>query len=208
MDRKPPQSRTQKRRAEIEDAAFQLLLEKGYKATSVLAVARRARASNETLYRWYGNKQALFLALVERNAAEAGALLEQALAKPTSLPVLLDQLGPLLLKLVLGERAVALNRAAAADVHDTATLGKVIAAGGRDRVEEKLAAVIAKTGKAPAALPPQQAASAYLDLLIGDLQRRRIIGADPPPDPADITRRATRARDLLLKLLEPEARLR
>lgn len=45
------------RRERIEETAYAVLKESGYKAASLLAIARRASVSNETLYNWYGNKQ-------------------------------------------------------------------------------------------------------------------------------------------------------
>ena len=54
----------QRREAAIHAAAYALLAEHGYGGTSMLRVARAARASNETLYRWYGGKDGLFTAMV------------------------------------------------------------------------------------------------------------------------------------------------
>jgi AcrR family transcriptional regulator len=68
------------RRDAIEAAAYELLATKGYLGTSMLAVARKAKASNETLYRWYGDKQGLFRSMVERNAEAVRRSLEAALA--------------------------------------------------------------------------------------------------------------------------------
>lgn len=187
------------RRAEIEEAAFRLLAEKGYKATSMLAVARAAKASNETLYNWYGNKQVLFQAIVERNAALARDTLQQALAGADVLDDTLARLGPLLLRLVTGEKAVALNRAAAGDVFDTGTLGAAIAGGGRNALVPLIAQLIGRAY--PDAADPGDAAEAYIDLLIGDLQIRRVIGTLPVLDEAAITARADRAQRLLKKLL-------
>ena len=48
------------RQQQIEDAAYEVLEAKGYDGTSMLGIARQARASNETLYNWYGDKQGLF----------------------------------------------------------------------------------------------------------------------------------------------------
>ena len=78
------------RRAEIERAAYALLEENGYAGMSMLGVAKRARASNETLYRWYGNKQGLIKAMVARNAAIALALW---LSSTASAAAQLDTLG-------------------------------------------------------------------------------------------------------------------
>src|SRR5580698_7447976 len=47
------------RRKEILDAAFQEFSSKGYAGTSMEAIARRARASKETLYAWFQNKETL-----------------------------------------------------------------------------------------------------------------------------------------------------
>jgi AcrR family transcriptional regulator len=49
----------EKRRREILDAAFQEFSTKGYGGASMEAIARRARASKETLYAWFENKEAL-----------------------------------------------------------------------------------------------------------------------------------------------------
>ena len=46
----------QQRRRQIEAAAYDLLVQYGYDGTSMLAVAKAAKASNETMYRWYGDK--------------------------------------------------------------------------------------------------------------------------------------------------------
>jgi AcrR family transcriptional regulator len=48
------------RRQEILDAAFEEFSAKGYAGASMAAIARRARASKETLYAWFGNKETLF----------------------------------------------------------------------------------------------------------------------------------------------------
>ena len=53
-----------RRQAQIEEVAYRLLQIRGYAATSMLAVAREASASNETLYRWYGDKNGLFTSMV------------------------------------------------------------------------------------------------------------------------------------------------
>jgi AcrR family transcriptional regulator len=55
----------QERRREILDAAFLEFSEKGYAGASMEAIARRARASKETLYAWFENKESLFNTLLE-----------------------------------------------------------------------------------------------------------------------------------------------
>ena len=52
------------RRNEILDAAFEEFSKHGYAGASMAAIARRARASKETLYAWFENKETLFNTLL------------------------------------------------------------------------------------------------------------------------------------------------
>lgn len=192
------------RREKIETAAYAVLEEVGYGPASMLVIAKAAKSSNETLYKWYGNKQGLFCALVEANAAQSRQLLEAALQSDSEPLAALARLGPILLRMVTGERAIALNRAAASDVKDTATLGPAIAKAGRDTIAPLLGAVIGAAIAAGdlIAVEPAEAAEVYISLLIGDLQIRRVIGVLPVPSPQDIAARATRAQMQFLRLYQ------
>lgn len=197
--------RRARREAEITDAAYRLLDEVGLAGTSVTAVAREARASNETLYRWYGDRTGLFAALVRRNAALVRDELEAAAG--TGLDGL-ARIGPRLLAMVTGPRAVALNRAAAADA--TGTLGAELARGGRENVapliEARIREAQAAGGLGPA--PTREIAETWISLLIGDLQIRRATGAIEQPSAAQIDARAARALAQVTRLypapLDPE----
>ena len=194
-----------RRRAAIKDAAIAVLGEKGYKAASMLEIARRAKASNETLYKWFGNKQTLFGALVEDNAREARELLQSTLAENRDPLDALVQLGPVLIGIVCGEKAVALNRAAAGDVFETGTLGKTIAQHGRETIRPLLSELFAAADRAGAlAVPnPDEAAETYINLLIGDLQVRRVIGVVPEPAASEAAARSGRALDAIRILYAP-----
>lgn len=193
------------RRQAIEDAAYEVLLKDGYKAASVLAIAKRAKASNETLYRWYGNKQGLFAALVERNAEAARAFLDKALSDDRSPIAVLETLGPILLTLVTSERAVALNRAAAGDVHDTATLGQALAVGGREALMPRIATLLTRASEAGELFVGEadEAADVYISLLLGDVQIRRATGALDDLSATEAEKRAARALKLIKTLYAP-----
>lgn len=191
------------RQDQIEAAAYAVLDDKGYAGTSMLAIARAARASNETLYNWYGDKTGLFAALVRRNAAEVKALLEAQIEAGGDALGTLDRVGPVLLGLVTSDRAVALNRAAAAD--PTGELGRTIASEGRATVAPLVARVIA-LGEAQKLLAfddPALACETYLGLLIGDLQIRRVVGRMPQPSPEALAARSETALRQFLRLFAP-----
>ena len=202
--------RRSRREAEIAEAAYRLLDEVGLAGTTVTAVAKAARASNETLYRWYGDRTGLFAALVRRNAdlvrdaldARAGTGLAGTGLAGTGLDGL-ARIGPLLLAMVTAPRAVALNRAAAADA--SGTLGAELARGGRENVTPLIVARIAEaqTKAALAAAPPGEIAETYLALLVGDLQIRRATGAIDQPAMPEIETRAARALAQVKTLYPP-----
>mgnify|MGYP004445138641 CR=1 FL=1 len=198
------------RQEKIEQAAYAVLEAKGYAGASMLAIAKAARASNETLYNWYGDKTGLFKALVLRNAEQVKQQLEEGLNTNEKPLELLRALGPRLLALLISPRAIQLNRAAAAD--PTGELGAVISARGRETVAPLIGRVMERA-RAEGALRfdvAEDAVGLYLNLLVGDLQIRRVIGRVPPMDETAVNRRAGQAYMQFLTLcaaVEPSGRV-
>ncbi|NVO29416.1 TetR/AcrR family transcriptional regulator [Donghicola sp. C2-DW-16] len=187
------------RSQQIEDAAYEVLRDKGYGAASMLSIAKKAKCSNETMYRWYGDKVGLFRALVERNAQQAVTVLNDALDQNVEPLQTLRDLGPVLLSALLDEKAVALNRAAAADT--TGELALALAQAGRGTVAPLIEDVIQRAVTTGAISgPADEATEVYLSLLIGDLQIRRVVARMPPLEDAAYQHRAARAVDGLKTL--------
>lgn len=189
------------RQQQIETAAYKVLESKGYGGTSMLGIAKQARASNETLYNWYGDKQGLFQALVTRNADEVKQHLQDELETDNDALSILGTLGPKLLDLLTGDRAVALNRAAAAD--SSGELGAAISQSSREAVFPLLKKVLerARDDGQLTFDQPADAVGLYLDLLIGDQQIRRVIGRLERPSEAFHLERSDRAVRHLRQLL-------
>lgn len=185
------------RRAAIEAAAYDVLREKGYRRASMLSIAKRAGASNQTLYRWYGSKQGLFGTLIRRNAEVAVRAL--ATAEGRDVDTRMQAFGVALLTLLTGERAVALNRAAAADANETGELGQALARSGRDRIVPLLRTVLAAAHEDGqlSLVDLDGAAERYVALLVGDLQIRRVTGALETLGTEYIERRAREAWRIL-----------
>lgn len=191
-------AKKQLRHETITRAAYRQLAAKGYDGASMLSIAKAAKASNETLYRWYGDKRGLFETMVRDNAAEIKALLETAAEGPEDPAETLRRVAPLLLKMLLGERAILLNKAAAADA--SGALGAAIAAGGRDAIQPLIARLIGAICKDEGRERSAQT-DLFLGLLIGDSQIRRVIGTLDEPKPAEITARSTRALEAFFQLV-------
>ncbi|MBY5620534.1 TetR/AcrR family transcriptional regulator [Rhizobium leguminosarum] len=189
-----------RRQAEIETAAYELLKERGYRSTSMLDIAKAAKASNETLYRWYGDKNGLFKTMVESNARATKAALNTAIADDVDPLETLGRVAPILLSMLLGDKAIALNRAAAAD--ESGELGATIAAAGRDGVFPLIEKLIGRGFETAALAAPSAGVAAewFLSLLIGDLQIRRVNRTLPEPSDENIRARAAAAMSAFGKL--------
>jgi len=188
------------RHRDITQAAYRLLREHGYNATSMLRIAKAARASNQTMYRWYGDKRGLFAQMVADNAELIGDSIRQVMEETDDPLATLERLGPVLISVLLSEHPVLLNRAAASD--STGELGKVIAEGGRDRIVPLIAELVERAmrdGKLHFACS-RAAADLYVDLMIGDLQIRRVIGAIDALTERQVAARARSAFDAFLQL--------
>lgn len=177
----------QVRMAEIETEAYILFDALGFEGTSMLAVAKRAKASNETMYRWYGDKNGLFESMVRANAAQVRAELAEVASTGAAPMDRLARVAPVLLDMLLGPRAIALNRAASSD--PTGALGQLLANGGREDVLPLIRQVLMEAVREGQLQPPRHGdiTALFMYLLIGDQQVRRMIGTMAAPSQAEIT---------------------
>ena len=63
----------------ILDAALELFSEKGFKATTTKAIAEKAGVNEVTLFRYYGSKEKLFFAVVDKEAEVRMGILQMEL---------------------------------------------------------------------------------------------------------------------------------
>lgn len=179
---RPPAGSSAAHREVILDAVFELLAERGYQGTTMAAVAARAGSSKETLYAWFGSKQGLFTALIRRQAEAANQAVATALDGDggDDPAATLTAFATNLLLLLLGERSVALNRAALAE--PDGELAAVLLAQGRHRTGPIVEAYLARLA-AEGHLGIDDPADAFqllYGLVIQDLQIRVLLGEPPP----------------------------
>lgn len=192
-----PVAEREARRAEIVEAAFDALVEHGYEGVTMLDVAQRAGASKETLYRWFGDRERLFAELVERNAADAAATIEEALKDAGRPRATLVAFSTALLRLLTGPRSVALNRAAMGSPE----LAKVLLASGRHTVGPLVGRYLAELhGRGTVLLDdPERAFRTLYGLVVRDAQIRVLLGEDAP-DEVEVAAQAAAAVDHFLQL--------
>jgi AcrR family transcriptional regulator len=184
------EEKRQARKAQIEAEAYALFDELGFEGTSMLAVAKRAKASNETMYRWYGDKHGLFESMVRSNAAQVRTQLAEVVDVPAAPLEQLEKVAPVLLGMLLGSRAITLNRAAATD--PTGALGQLLAKGGREDVLPLIKDVLLQAVRQGDLQRPKdgEIGGLFMHLLVGDQQIRRVIGTMAAPSQDEVTEKA------------------
>ena len=191
-----------KRRDVILNAAIEVLSERGYRDASMLEVARRASASKETLYAWFGDKRGLFEAVIRRNAHAVQAVLAHHLEGDAPAEHVLVDFGRALLQLLLGDNAVAINRAAISEVRSDPRLAQILASAGREATLPGFVQFL-ELQRVHGHLrmeDPTEAAEDYLGLLLGDTQIRRLLGLLAAPKKTQIEARAARAAKKFLRI--------
>lgn len=176
---RPSRAQAQQLGERILDVATQLFLAHGYGATSIEAVAQRARISKRTFYHRFADKPALFSAVVhriiERLHPPAGAPLFD---EGSDLRTILEQLAALIVRAALSPQAIALHRLI---VGESGRFPKLAAAVNREGADEEairfIAGVLeqeARTGRLKLD-DPMFAAAQFLYMAMAIPQRRATV---------------------------------
>ena len=179
---RPKASEEAARREAIIRAAFEELVAKGYEKTTMLSIARRAGASKETLYTWFNNKEGLFTTLIEHQAEATVIRVKVALEGSSNPRTTLTDYAIGLLKLLLGEPSLSLNRAAMS----SAELATVLLKYGRHAtgaIVERYLARLAEEGSLTVSSPAAAFQLLY-GLVVQDWQIRVLLGETPPIEEA------------------------
>ncbi|MFI6576036.1 TetR/AcrR family transcriptional regulator C-terminal domain-containing protein [Nocardiopsis sp. NPDC050513] len=185
------------RRHTALDAALAELLEHGIARTTMHAVATRAGSSKESLYTWFGNRQGLLAALIERQAHHVDTALTAAIDHTADPRTTLTAITRNLLTLLTGDTSTALNRAAMTSPE----LAELLLRHGRHTTGPRIAAylsTLADQGHLHID-DPQEAFQLLYGLTVRDLQIRVLLG-EHPPTAHDIRTQAQTAVDRFLTL--------
>lgn len=177
---RPRTGEREQRRLAVIDAAFEELVERGADNVTMLSIARRAGASKETLYSWFGSREGLLAEMISGNADQTAARIEGALANGGDARATLTDFGIGLLRLLTDERSLALNRAAMS----TPGLADELLRSGRHRVGPIVERYLDRlAGDGSIALGRDDAAAAFTvfyGLLVRDTQIRVLLGETAP----------------------------
>ncbi len=183
----------------VIEAAFEELLEQGADGVTMLKIARRAGASKETLYSWFGNRDGLFSAMIRSNADATAERVASALDGDDDPRDTLSTFATGLLRLLTDQRSLALNRAAMTN----SVLAAELLASGRHRVGPIVESYLAATSASGvlAVVDPATAFETFYGLVIRDTQIRVLLG-EQPPSPKALRARGETGTDQFLALCE------
>ena len=188
--------------AQILDVALKLLAERGYRDTTMLEVARRSSASKETLYAWFGNKTGLFQDLIAHNAEPFLQALHGHLDGDAPVEAALTGFGRTVAAHLLGDNAVAIQRAAISEAFSDPSLANSLSGLVSEPIHATLVRYLVQC-RARGLLDVEdanEAADAFVGLLLGDALTQRLMGVLDAPCESEIEVRATRAVRRFLRL--------
>lgn len=178
------------RQSEIEAAAAQVLETCGVEGATISAIAKGAQTSNETLYRWYGDKTGLFVRLAQVRMETLAADVKGATDRLNSPIRALRRSAPMILETLFSRGLCALRQAAVAD--HSGEIGRELDRAWQTKVlplieAQMQRALDQKLIDAPSA---EVAATWFLALLQGDAEVHLATRARPIPRADEIQAQA------------------
>lgn len=160
-------------RERLLDHTIRVLLRTGYAKFSMMAVAQSARASKETLYRQFGDKDGLLHAALMRNAAWISPLLSEGVDAGMSAHARLSRFALNYLRACYRPGALALQRIAIADgAHG---LGPAFA----QEITERAVACFVDEFTRLGSEAARDDAEAFLGGILGKQHERMLLGERP-----------------------------
>jgi len=161
----------------ILEVATELFLTQGYGATSIEAIAQRARISKRTFYHRFDDKAALFGAVVHRIIDRLRPSADVPLVAGANFQEVLQRLATIILRAALSPQAIALHRLIVAESARFPNLAAVVAQpGATDEAIALIAGLLDDEVRAGniALENPRFAAEQFLHMVVAVPQRRAL----------------------------------
>lgn len=192
------------RQKAVLEAALGLLLKGGERALTTAGVARAARCSKESLYKWFGDREGLLAAMITFQASKVRAgTVSQARLGAEELRAHLVAFARDLLSVLASDVSLALNRLAIGNAgHADSRLGLLVLARGRRAIEQRGGALL-EAGRAKGLLSFEDREEAFrtlYGLVVRDAHVRLLLGDTLNSRESDFETRAAVAVEQFLRL--------
>ncbi len=201
-------SRAEMRRAAFLDAAQDVFLEQGFEAANMSEIVRRAGGSLATLYSQFGDKEGIFLAMLETRMKAITATLEVELQAHTPVEAGLRRIGEQFAGKLVEPNSLELYRLIVGMAKKYPDIADTFMQLGPNKVRAGLAAYLqdrADAGEIPQSDQFEILGSLFLDMVRSPLQSRALLNSNVRPSYADVRTSVDRAVDMFLYGLSGKA---
>ena len=184
----------------ILDVATDLFLRRGFGATSIEAVAGRARISKRTFYHRFRDKAELYTAVVRRLLQNWLPEFDAAFEVPVPLDVLLERLAKHMLAVATSPQALALRRLLLAEAERFPELVAIAVEQGATRAIDRIATLLEDERRAGRiALDDCRFAAMQFQEMVLSIPLRRAMGFGTPLSAAECDEWAVKCVALFLR---------
>ncbi len=183
--KKPLSPKAHERRARFIEAAYAIFLEQGYERASMADIVRHSGGSLATLYRLFGNKEGLFIAMLESTASRYAGEFQSLIPDHTgdNLSRVLEGFGLKILEVSFDQDAIRMLRLAIGEGHkENGALGEIFYRHGVDPILQVLSQHLQRRHDAGELKVPDPALSAarFFHLVNEPHHFRMLITGKPP----------------------------
>lgn len=200
--------RTTDKREEVLDIASETFLSKGFDGTSINVMAREAGISKESIYRYFGSKEDLFLAVVERELEvyKQGMLDTISHFQGKSLKEALFSVGEATLRVASDDRTLALRRLIFQMAANGSKVGTHYFSVGPDIAYQNLVRLF-EHYKPEAGLPVAKLSRYFISMVLHRTMLARECGVQESLKPEEIRERVMETVEDFLHAFCPNARI-
>ena len=194
-------SRAELRRRAFLDAARDVFLEQGYESANMSEIVRRAGGSLATLYAQFGDKEGIFLAVLERRMKEMTDALEVELQAHTPVEEGLRRIGERFAGKLVQPQSLDLYRLIVGLVKKFPELAQTFMQLGPNKVRIGLAAYLqdrADAGEIPHSDDFEELGALFLDMVRSPLQSRALLDPSIQPTEDDVRASVERTVNVFL----------
>ena len=187
-------STEQMRRDTILQAGVDVFLEYGYVSASVDEIVRRAGGSKRTVYKYFGNKEELFAAIIASLSSQMLSPLGAAIDSDSDFQKTLEKLGKAYLDVLLREDSLAIFRTVVSEGVRFPELAKTFFLNGPNAAVARLSGYLEQqVDNGSLKLDDTNAAARqYFGMIRSDLHMRAALGLELPSED-EINREVNRA---------------
>lgn len=180
---------------QVISGAREVFMREGFEGASVDEIARDAGVSKATLYSYFPDKQALFLAVLQGECDIQKRASMDIEFQQRSVPDALHHIASCMLSFFLSDEGLSIFRVCVAEAQRFPEIGRAFYDTGPRTAIAQLAGYL-RSEKAAEVLnidDPERAADTFMQLCRSDLMLRRLMGVASVPTPEEIDTEATEA---------------